>query len=130
MAYYTWFTPGRRSCQWGTPSLGNYASDDRNVMRQHAHWLRSAHVDFIVVDWSNDVCCSAQSDWNGRQDLKGLELNTVALFEEFAKVKGAPKIAIMVGSPYDSSVYSSWDLMRIKLDSIVGLILLRDDIKN
>jgi hypothetical protein len=19
MAYYTWFTPGRRSCEWGTP---------------------------------------------------------------------------------------------------------------
>jgi len=125
MAYYTWFTPGRRACQWGTPSLGNYASDDRGVMRQHAEWLKSAHVDFIVIDWSNDICCSAYTDWNGRDDLKGLELNTVTLFEEFSKVPGAPKIAIMVGSPSDSSVYYSWDLMRTKLDSLVGLLLLR-----
>ena len=94
-------------------------------MRQHAKWLKSAHVDFIVIDWSNDICCSAFTDWNGRDDLKGLELNTVALFEEFSKVPGAPKIAIIVGSPSDSSVYYSWDAMRTKLDSLVGLLLQR-----
>ncbi len=72
------------------------------------------------MDWSNDICCNAWNDWNGRADIKGLELNTIALFEEFAKVSGAPKIAIMVGSPADKSVYDSWDLMRLKLDQIVG----------
>lgn len=92
-------------------------------MKQHAEWLRDAHVDFIIVDWSNDVCCSAQSDWNGRADLKGLELNTLAVIEEFRKVPGAPKVAIMVGSPADASIYNSWDLLRLKLDSIVGMIL-------
>ena len=83
MAYYTWFSPGRRACQWGTPRLGNYASDDLTVMKTHAKQLAAAGVDFIVVDWSNDICCNAWNNWNGRADLMALELNTVALFDVF-----------------------------------------------
>ena len=73
-----------------------------------------------MVDWSNDICCNAFNDWNGRGDLKSLELDTLTMMDVFRSVPGAPKVAIMVGSPADSSVYHTWDLMRAKLDQIVG----------
>ena len=92
--------------------------------------LASAHIDFIAVDWSNNICCSAQNDWHGRADLKAIEKNTLTLIEEFAKVKNAPKIAILVGSPDQPDVYHSWDLMRLKLDSIVGMILHDEKLKH
>ena len=63
MAYYTWHFPARRACQWGTPKLGNYNSDDRGVMRTHAQWLRDAGVDFILVDWSNDIEQNDRNNW-------------------------------------------------------------------
>jgi len=36
-----------------TPLLGLYASNDPEVLRQHAYWLSSAGVNAIVVDWTN-----------------------------------------------------------------------------
>ncbi len=112
MAYYTWFTPGRRSCQWGTPLLGNYQSDNRDVIRQHGVWLRDAGVDFVIIDWSNDIFFNAWNDYQGRDDIRYLEQWTNILFEEWKQIPGAPKIAIMVGSPSDSGIYYSWDLFR------------------
>ena len=55
MSYYTWFIPGRRNCQWGTPLVGNYDSDNRDVIRQHGYWLAQAGIDFVIIDWSNDI---------------------------------------------------------------------------
>ncbi len=37
------------------PALGRYDSRDRRVMRKHAEWLTDAGVDFIWLDWSNNV---------------------------------------------------------------------------
>jgi len=45
-----------------------------------------------------------------------LEQNTVTLFEVFSKVKGSPKIGIMIGSPIDQTNYKNWTLMGQKLD--------------
>ena len=118
MAYYTWHFPARNTCRWGTPSLGNYNSDNRAVMKQHAEWLRDAGVDFIIIDWSNDVNQNPGNNWQGRDDIKSLELNTNLVFEEFKKVKGAPKIAIMTGSPSDANNYQSWTLIQKKLDQV------------
>ena len=40
---------------WGTPTLGPYDSRERRIIRQHALWLADAGVDFIWLDWSNNV---------------------------------------------------------------------------
>jgi len=50
IAYTTWHKNAHWENTWGTPLLGSYASDDRNVIRQHAMWLADAGVDFVWVD--------------------------------------------------------------------------------
>ncbi len=40
---------------WGTPSRGFYKSDDPMIIRAHAEELVGAGLDFIVIDWSNDL---------------------------------------------------------------------------
>lgn len=119
MSYFTWFSAGRRNCQWGTPTLGNYDSENREVYATHAQWLRDAGVDFLMVDWSNDVDCYPGNNWNNRADIKYLEQSTQIMFEEFAKVQGAPKIAIMIGSPSDNiDHYLEWTPIQQKLDQV------------
>jgi len=103
MAYFTWHFPARWTCSWGTLMLGKYNSDNRDVMRTHAEWLRDAGVDFIMVDWSNDIDYNDKNGCQGNPSIKDLELNTIALFEEFSKVQGSPKIGIMMGSPSSSN---------------------------
>ena len=113
VTYSTWFPSAVRfssqgGCTWGEPALGAYESANRTVLRQHALWLRDAGVDFVLVDWSNDVpyepaCAPAQG--LSRRDLAGLEAATVPLFEVFASVPGAPRVAILAGSPANRTDY-------------------------
>lgn len=57
MGYQTWFS--ERVYQFETspavPVLGRYRSDDPRVIRQHFEWLRWAGVDFLFIDWSNNL---------------------------------------------------------------------------
>jgi hypothetical protein len=55
IAYSTWHMSRDWKGVWGTPELGFYTSDDRAVIRKHGEWLAAAGVDFIWIDWSNDV---------------------------------------------------------------------------
>jgi Glycosyl hydrolase family 99 len=52
--YYIWFTPsswnrGKRDL----PMLGNYSSDDAQVMRQHVRWAKAAGIDGFLVSWKS-----------------------------------------------------------------------------
>ena len=68
------------------------------MIRQHAEWLRDASVDFILVDWSNDIDYEPTAGAGlGRTDLAAIEVATVPLFEVFASVPNAPRIAILSG---------------------------------
>ena len=49
----TWLTEG--GCTWGMPALGAYHSDNIKVIDQHIEWLAEAGVDFIQLDWSNNI---------------------------------------------------------------------------
>ena len=72
-----------------------------------------------MIDWSNDVCCHPGNNWLGRGDISGLELNTKTLFEEFEKVPGSPKIAIMTGAPDHQDYYSNnWKAIQTKVDQV------------
>ena len=82
---------------WGTPELGQYDSRDRRVIRQHAEWLADAGVDFIWIDWSNQVYFHPEDIWNGgHQDV--IEDATDILFDEYTKLEKHPKISIFVGT--------------------------------
>jgi hypothetical protein len=96
LAYSTWFTSTNWTEVWGTPELDRYRSDDRSVIRKHARWIADAGVDFIWIDWSNDVnYFPGESVANGTRDM--IERSTQVIFEEYAKLKRRPKISIFLG---------------------------------
>ena len=85
---------------WGTPTLGPYDSRERRIIRQHAQWLADAGVDFVWLDWSNNVTYDPDALWvGGKQDL--IEDATAILFDEYYKMSKAgmahPRISIFIG---------------------------------
>ena len=100
VAYTTWWWKGRdwdNGNTWDIPLLGRYESSDEAVLRQHAIWLRDAGVDFVFVDWSNDIAYNPETDRASRQDFRTIEESTTKLFEVWSKIPGAPKICIFTG---------------------------------
>lgn len=100
IAYTSWMDNDIWGNTWGTPALGRYDSRDRRVMRKHAEWLTDAGVDFIWLDWSNNVTYDPDEFWEGgKQDL--IEDATAILFDEYYKMGKAgikhPKISIFIG---------------------------------
>lgn len=100
IAYTTWHRSTQWQGVWGTPELGFYRSDDRAVIRKHAAWLAEAGVDFIWIDWSNDLNYQ-YGITKGRPDFDMIEESTVAIFEEYAKLSQHPRISIFIGCPGD-----------------------------
>ena len=108
-----WASQG--GCTWSQPALGPYESNNRSIIRQHAAWLRDAAVDFVLVDWSNNIDYEPLSGQGlNRTDLTAIEDNTATVFEEFAAVNGAPKLAILAGSPANVSDYLCLPAGRLK----------------
>nr|WP_316616075.1 hypothetical protein [uncultured Alistipes sp.] len=100
IAYTSWMDNDIWGNTWGMPALGRYDSRDRRVMRKHAEWLTDAGVDFIWLDWSNNVTYDPDEFWvGGKQDL--IEDATAILFDEYYKMGKVgmkhPKISIFIG---------------------------------
>ena len=98
IAYSTWHNTQPWGKTWGSPMLGQYLSKDPDVIRQHAHWLVSAHVDFIYIDWSNDID-TGNSAVAGQGRQRYLEEATTTLFDEYARMREHPEVAVMIGFP-------------------------------
>ena len=85
---------------WGTPALGTYASDNRAVIRKHAAQIADAGVDFILLDWSNDIGYTYDPA-KKRPDFDMIEGAAFVVFDEFAKLrdsgKKTPNIAFLAG---------------------------------
>ncbi|MDQ2799985.1 MAG: hypothetical protein M3Y13_10110, partial [Armatimonadota bacterium] len=100
IAYTTWHTDPNSKDLWGTPLLGGYVSDDRRVIRQHAEWLADAGVDFIWIDWSNDIKYTYNPAVKNKT-FDMIEGATTAIFEEYAQMrsegKKTPNISIFAG---------------------------------
>ncbi|MEU3509193.1 hypothetical protein ABZ733_15045 [Streptomyces longwoodensis] len=101
IAYSTWFPPtaweSNGGCTWGTPLLGAYDSANPAVIRQHGEWLADAGVDFILIDWSNDIDYPADPS---RNDIRAIEDATAQVFATFAQMPSHPKIAILIGTSF------------------------------
>ena len=95
IAYTTWHHRLPWQDVWGEPELGFYRSDDRAVIRQHAEWLADAGVDFIWIDWSNNVDYTPGETPNPVFDM--IEGSVKVLFDEYAKLSEHPKISIFLG---------------------------------
>ncbi len=96
IAYTLWMDCDMWNDTWGTALLGRYDSRDRRIIRKHAEWLVDAGVDFIWIDWSNQINYDPEELWDGgRQDL--IEDATAILFDEYSKLEKHPKISIFIG---------------------------------
>ena len=95
IGYQCWFPPQRWKNAWDEPELGFYRSDDKKVIRQHAKWLYDAGVDFIWIDWSNNI--GNRIEGQKRADLEKIENATRILFDEYVKLAKRPKISIFLG---------------------------------
>ena len=102
IAYSTWHHATPWENVWGTPTLGYYKSDDRTIIRRHAVELADAGVDFIWIDWSNDLGYTYDPG-NKRPDFDMIEDATFAVFDEFSKLRGegkkTPNISVFIGNP-------------------------------
>ena len=104
VAYSTWHKSASSADWgdrvWGTPSLGFYASDDRKVIDQHLRWLAAAGVDFIWIDWSNNIKYLFDPEKkNSTFDM--IEGATHVVFEECVSLRSrgerTPNISIFAG---------------------------------
>ena len=117
MAYTTWHRTALWSTDefWARPLLGEYRSDDTETIQEHGKLLGEADVDFVFVDWSNNVRFQEEeypratyknimNEKNiaitGREDFAMIERATVKMFDLWAEMEEkTPQIAIMLGCP-------------------------------
>lgn len=121
IAYTTWHRPGTWQRVWGTPELGQYFSNDRAVIRQHATWIAEAGIDFIWIDWSNNVNYDPATMHDQRPDFAMIEDSTTLIFEEYAQMASEglphPRVSIFTGCPDQSEAINDGRL-QAKLDQI------------
>ncbi len=121
LAYTTWHRPALWDNYWGTPELGKYVSDDRSVIRRHGEWLADAGVDFIFIDWSNDIDY-VYGKTRGRPDFDMIEETVPIIFEEWKSIENAPKIAIMLGCPGKKEAFTDGRMQR-KIDQVHDMFI-------
>ncbi|HZT42531.1 MAG TPA: hypothetical protein VFA07_10075 [Chthonomonadaceae bacterium] len=97
-----WFTP--LNAHWDTaeaiPVLGRYNSFNADVIRQHALWMTEAGIDFLLVDWSNNLW--GKQHWSERAPgVDELIRATTLLLDTYAQMRGegipVPQITLLLG---------------------------------
>jgi hypothetical protein len=104
IAYTLWhmntdWTRKPRETPWGTPQLGYYSSNDPLVLREHVAWLTDAGVDFLLLDWSNNIDTDVRLH-RGPPSQLFIEESTPTLFEACA-AHGGPKICFLLGITHE-----------------------------
>jgi hypothetical protein len=104
IGYEVWFPgipggPKFWANRWGTPLMGTYSSGDPALIDQHAEWLSEIGVDFILIDWSNNIA----NDLSGNYAVgKTVIRNTDKLFAEYKRLDEIgvthPKVAVLMGA--------------------------------
>lgn len=82
-----WFTP--LNIRWqtaqGQPVVGYYDSYNRDVIRQHCIWMAEAGINFLVVDWTNNLW--GKQSWEERNpDVDELIEATRITLETYAQL--------------------------------------------
>lgn len=75
-----------------TPLLGTYRSSNPAVIRQHAAWLGGAGVDFLLIDWSNNL----GNNWQNGVAL-GIMAATYNLAHTYTSIPHHPRLALLLG---------------------------------
>ena len=102
MEYEPWFTP--MNMTWKSaeaiPLLGPYRSTDTSVLRQHALWLDRAGINFLLIDWSNNLW--GKSSWSQRSpNIQQLVNSTTLLLNTYAAMRAqglpTPQVTLLLG---------------------------------
>ena len=121
IAYSQWCNIKWWQDVWDLPADGIYDSRDRSVIRRHAAQLADAGVDFVWLDWSNNVQYDRDSLWLNRGLQDQIEDATDILFDEYRKLEQRgfphPKISIFLGTTGAPESASDGRLQR-KADQI------------
>ncbi|WP_174301623.1 hypothetical protein [Caulobacter sp. S45] len=91
---------------WGHPSLGYYASDNQEIVRKHAQMLVGAGVDYIFLDWSNNIHTDNRTG-QGDHTTLSIERAALALAETYATLPTRPNISIFIGFPQDHAAVTN-----------------------
>ncbi len=75
-----------------TPLLGTYESSNPHVIEQHAEWITSAGVDFLLIDWSNNL----GGNWSNGVGL-GIMAATYSLAQTYLRLRRHPRFALLLG---------------------------------
>lgn len=121
IAYGLWHqSPKWGNGSWGTPSLGTYASNNRAIIRQHAQMLADAGVDFVWLDWSNDINY-VYDPAKVRPDFDMIEGAALVLCDEYARMRSeglkTPNVSVFAGVTGSPAAVSDGRLQR-KADQI------------
>ncbi|MCY0900052.1 MAG: hypothetical protein OWU33_14200 [Firmicutes bacterium] len=100
--YEPWFTPANDTWQTAEaiPILGEYSSYDTEVLRQQALWLDRADVNFLLIDWSNNLW--GKTAWSQRATYAQQIVDaTTNLFNTYAAMRRqglpTPQITLLLG---------------------------------
>jgi hypothetical protein len=97
-----WFT--RYNAHWETrealPLLGQYHSPDPRVIRQQVLWMDDVGIDFMQVDWSNNI-----GNWKHFQDhppgVTEIIDSTTSLLDTLAQMRAGgiptPQVVLLLG---------------------------------
>jgi hypothetical protein len=80
------------STREATPLLGTYWSSATRVIAQHAIWLADAGLDFVLVDWSNNL----GANWENGVALSIMGA-TWNLLETYRRLPHHPRVALLLG---------------------------------
>ena len=136
VAYSTWmYKTSRFENSWEIPLLGKYTSlDSPETLQAHAELLYDADVDFVIVDWSNNVdydFYNKKDDRGGRarNDFETIEMGTTQMFESWSKLEHTPKIAVFIGCPNDESAIKDGRLQK-KADQVYREYIEKEEYKD
>lgn len=137
VAYSTWMYKGNNrfnNC-WETPLIGDYTTlDSPWALEAHAVLLYDANVDFVMVDWSNNVDYDFynKKDYRGgraRNDFETIEMGTTQMFESWSKLEKTPKIAVFIGCPGDGDAIKDGRLQK-KADQVYREYIEKEEYKD
>lgn len=111
ISYHTWFPPVSWQETWGRPVLGYYDSSDEFTIQQHAIWLYEAGVDFLMLDWTNNLHAETSPA------LQQIEAATQKVFDVYAGFGKGPKLAMLLGIDNDPANLENGALQR-KADQV------------
>lgn len=137
VAYSTWMYKGsnRFNNCWETPLIGDYTTlDSPWALEAHAALLYDAGVDFVLVDWSNNVDYDFynKKDYRGgraRNDFETIEMGTTQMFESWSKLENTPKIAVFIGCPGDGDAINDGRLQK-KADQVYREYLEKEEFRD